>query len=567
MELLIGLIVILLALFSIGYFFRKTIYKEIDRLEAWKIEILNRSIVEEISKIKHLKMTGETEQFFERWRAEWDDIVTAHLPKVEELLYDAEEYSDKYRFSKAKQVLSHIQDLLTAADSNIEDILKEIADLVSSEEQNRKDIEKVKEQYSHVRKNLLAYSHLYDSLYDKMEQDLNTAWEGIKQYEEETENGNYIKARKILLEQDRMLDKLQVYINDVPKLIADCKQTVPGQLSKLADGYQEMIEKGYKLEHIQISKELENLNKQIQRAETLLIEDLNLDEVSSVLQVIDEAVQSLYDQLENEVEAGQEIKSKIPKLTESFEKLEKDHAETKAETELVKESYKLTSGELDQQKAFEKRLEEIEKLFKQIREKLDRDHVAYSLLMDEMKQLATFIEEAKELHETFKEHLQSLRKEELQARETLSDLKTMLSDTGRQLQKSNIPGIPADIQARAEKAQTVIQQVHEQLEDLPLNMLAVNQQLKEATEIVKSLNGDTHDMLMKVDQIERIIQYGNRFRSQNHILSEQLKEAERRFYVYDYTGSYAIAAEAVEKASPGAIAILTKDHEKEYQHQ
>ena len=34
---------------------QKNIYKEIDRLEAWKIEILNRSIVEEISKIKHLK--------------------------------------------------------------------------------------------------------------------------------------------------------------------------------------------------------------------------------------------------------------------------------------------------------------------------------------------------------------------------------------------------------------------------------------------------------------------------------------------------------------------------------
>ncbi|MGO4076128.1 septation ring formation regulator EzrA, partial [Staphylococcus aureus] len=82
------------------------------------------------------------------------------------------------------------------------------------------------EQYQTVRKNLLAYSHLYGTLYDKMEQDLDEAWEGIKQYEEETENGNYMKARKILLEQDRRLDQLQLYINDVPKLIADCKQTV-----------------------------------------------------------------------------------------------------------------------------------------------------------------------------------------------------------------------------------------------------------------------------------------------------------------------------------------------------
>lgn len=87
-----------------------------------------------MSKIKHLKMTGETEEFFERWREEWDEIVTAHLPKVEELLYDAEENADKYRFKKANQVLVHIDDLLTAAESNIEGILREISDLVTSEE-------------------------------------------------------------------------------------------------------------------------------------------------------------------------------------------------------------------------------------------------------------------------------------------------------------------------------------------------------------------------------------------------------------------------------------------------
>ena len=59
-----------------------------------------------MSKIKHLKMTGETEEFFERWREEWDEIVTAHLPKVEELLYDAEENADKYRFKKRIRCLS-----------------------------------------------------------------------------------------------------------------------------------------------------------------------------------------------------------------------------------------------------------------------------------------------------------------------------------------------------------------------------------------------------------------------------------------------------------------------------
>lgn len=120
---------------------------------------------------------------------------------------------------------------------------------------------------------------------------------------------------------------------------------------------------------------------------------------------------------------------------------------------------------------------------------------------------------------------------------------------------------------QAEKAQEMIQQVHEQLENLPLNMPAVNEQLKEASDTVRHVVDETEEMLTKVDQIERIIQYGNRFRSQNHILSEQLKEAERRFYAYDYSGSFDVAAAAVEKASPGAVQKLLAQQEKEYQHQ
>lgn len=57
------------------------------------------------------------------------------------------------------------------------------------------------------------------------------------------------------------------------------------------------------------------------------------------------------------------------------------------------------------------------------------------------------------------------------------------------------------------------------------------------------------------------------FRSQNHILSEQLKEAERRFYEYDYSEAYEIAAAAVEKAAPGAVQKIESQKTKEHQYQ
>ncbi|KJR68484.1 septation ring formation regulator EzrA [Bacillus velezensis] len=559
MELVIGLLVILLALFAAGYFFRKKIYTEIDRLESWKIEILNRSIVEEMSKIKHLKMTGETEEFFERWREEWDEIVTAHLPKVEELLYDAEENADKYRFKKANQVLVHIDDLLTAAESNIEGILREISDLVTSEEKSRGEIEQVRERYSKARKNLLAYSHLYGELYNSLETDLDEIWSGIKEFEEETESGNYIKARKVLLEQDRRLDQLQTYIDDVPKLLADCKQTVPNQIAKLKDGYREMTEKGYKLEHIQIEKELDTLTNQLKRAENALLEDLDVDEASAILQLIDETIQSMYDQLEGEVEAGQSVLSKMPELIIAYEKLEEEKDRTKTETELVKESYQLTAGEIGRQHAFEKQLETIGRLLEQAREKLDGEHVAYSLLIEEVEAIEKQMEEAQKEHAEYRENLQALRKEELQARETLMHLRKTISDTARMLQKSNVPGIPEQVKDKLETANHHIEETVSQLEELPLNMEEAAKHLAEAEKAVEEVSEEAEGLVIQVKLIERIIQYGNRFRSQNHILSEQLKEAERLFYAYSYNEAYEMAADAVEKAAPGAVKKIKAD--------
>ncbi|HZH62547.1 MAG TPA: septation ring formation regulator EzrA, partial [Metabacillus sp.] len=96
MEVLIGLVLLICILSGAGYMFRRKIYKEVDRLEARKIEVMNRSIIDELSKVKELKMTGQAEELFEQWRSEWDEIITSQLPEIEELLFDAEEFADKY---------------------------------------------------------------------------------------------------------------------------------------------------------------------------------------------------------------------------------------------------------------------------------------------------------------------------------------------------------------------------------------------------------------------------------------------------------------------------------------
>ena len=96
MEFIIGGIAIIICIFLAGFFMKKKYYKEMDRLEACKIEISTRPVLNEMQKVKKLNMNGQTEERFERWRSIWDDIQTVQLPDLEELLFDAEEHIDKY---------------------------------------------------------------------------------------------------------------------------------------------------------------------------------------------------------------------------------------------------------------------------------------------------------------------------------------------------------------------------------------------------------------------------------------------------------------------------------------
>lgn len=131
---IIGGIAVLICIFLAGFFIKRKYYKETDRLEAWKIDITDRPVLDELQKVKRLNMNGETEERFESWRSTWDEIVSSQLPYIEKLLFDVEEHIDKYRFKKAKEVQLKTDETLANIEDQISTLLKELEELVGSEE-------------------------------------------------------------------------------------------------------------------------------------------------------------------------------------------------------------------------------------------------------------------------------------------------------------------------------------------------------------------------------------------------------------------------------------------------
>lgn len=548
----VGIIILLLALFVLGYFIKQKYFKEMDRLEAWKIDLFNRPILDEMSKVKQLNMTGQTEELFEGWRNQWDDIITVKLPDLEEMLFDAEEFIDKYRFNKAKAIQLEINDKLQSTENEINKIVEELHELVGSEEKNRTEIEQLKELYRETKKTLLAHRHSFGKSEKYLEAQLEEVTKKFHEFDEKTDHGNYLEARELVLGIHDQLIKVKNNMDSIPQLLIECQSLIPAQLSDILDGYREMTEKGYYLSHIQLENEIESLQEKL--VEYLgLIEETKIEEALDGIGEVKERIDILFDLLEKEVNAKHFILQNEKGMSGLLSSVLEEHDHLSNEVKHVQESYHLTESDFEFQRHLEKQLSTVTKHYEILMEKININETALTIICEELKEIKMHIEMIQEEQENFALKLQALRKDEFEARETLRELTKKVDETIRLVSKSNIPGLPEDYKYLLEDTNESIQNVKLQLQEKPLNVSALNQYLEIAVLTVEKLSNTTVELIENVMLAEKAIQYGNRYRSQYPSVAKGLSDAEHAFRHFEYQEALEQAAASLESIDPGVL--------------
>ncbi|WML45669.1 septation ring formation regulator EzrA [Neobacillus sp. PS3-40] len=552
MKIIIGFIILLLVIIVIGYFIKKKYYKEMDRLESWKLDLTNRPVLDEMSKVKQLNMTGQTEELFERWRNQWDDLVTVDLPDLEELLFDAEEYIDRYRFYKAKDVQRLIEQKLIGAEDQITNILEELNELVGSEEKNRIEIEQLKELYREAKKNLLAHRYNFGEAESQLSKTLDEVINRFQEFDEKTGNGNYLEARETVLMIKNQMEQTINNMELIPQLLIECQSNLPSQLSDVREGFREMEQQGYYLEHVQVENEIIILEEKLEES-IGFIKGTETSKAEAEIKEIKARVEILFDLLEKEVHAKHYVvqNEKLAKIL--LETIQEENDQLNNEVTQVLESYHLTEKDFETQSKLEKELNLVYKHFNALAEKLNRNETAQTANEVELIEIKGQLDAIRDQQHHFLTKLQDLRKDEYEAREKIKELTKQVGDMIRLVSKSNIPGLPENYKYLFEDGKESIENVKLQLEEKPLNISAVNQYLEIAVLTVEKLVNTTNDMLENVMLAEKVIQYGNRYRSQYPSISRALVEAEKAFRNYDYQKALEQAATSIEEIDPTAI--------------
>ncbi|ALC89658.1 septation ring formation regulator EzrA [Bacillus sp. FJAT-18017] len=552
MEIIIGVIFLAIALFIIGYFIKRKHFKEIDRLEAWKLDIMDRPVLAEMSRVKQLNMTGQTEELFERWRNEWDEIVTVKLPEVEEMLFDGEEYIDKYRFGKAKEVQREITAVLEVTEEEIKRILSELNELIGSEEKNRGEIEELREIYRESKKTLLAHRHSFGRAEKRLEEILEEAALKFTEFEEKTNNGDYLQARETVLSLRQLLEDMGNKMERAPQLLIECQSLLPSQVNELADGYRDMVSNGYCLDHLEIDTELAEMEKELEGFLSML-ENVEIEKAEHGIEELKIRIDRLMDLLENEVKAKLYIQQNVDQSGDTLEHAIEKNESVKAEVTHIQETYHLNEKDFASQRKLEKKLADIVKRYDILLEKIKLNETAQTVISSELAEMKDELQAFSEEQEVFAKKLSDLRKDEMEARETVRELIKKISETTRLVARSNIPGLPEQYTYLLEDGYESIRNVRQKLEEKPLDIDAVKQHLEIAELTIEKLAVTTKEMIENVILAERVIQYGNRYRSKYPSVAKGLSDAEKSFREFNYEAALEQAATSIEEIDPGAI--------------
>ncbi|UPM55085.1 septation ring formation regulator EzrA [Gottfriedia acidiceleris] len=545
-------IAIVIALMIVALTIRQRLFKKLDELEAWRMQLMSKPVTDELSKLKALNMTGQTEELFDKWRTDWDELVTTFLPKVTDSISEIDEAINKYHFMKAKAGISEIEGSLTEAESSIDKILNEVSDLVGSEEQNNSDIEMLNQEYLEQRKLLLTHRHLYSISETQLEQKMDDIKQQIQLFNDTTEKGNYLEARGLVKEISDQVHILKTNMSIIPDLYIESSTTMPSQIHNLTDGLKQMKADGYVLDFEALENETIDCSKIcIDCVE--LIKKLEITEAIDKLEFVKAKVDSIYDLLEKEVESKFIVEKEIWTSQEEIQSIREDNLKTKEETQLVQQIYELSDEDTQAQKMVEKQVSIITKRFELLQIRVAEQDLAFSVIREELDLLKKQMEDVKESHLMYVEMLKALRKDELQARDQLIEMKRLMLEVKRLVQISNLPGMPVSSMKQIQDAQESMQIVYLELEKKPLKMAHVSFLLEKAAAAVQVCYNDTKYMIEQGYFVEKVIQYGNRYRSKNVQMAASMDKAEQLFREFQYNEALEEAAVSIEKIEPGAI--------------
>ncbi|CYD83411.1 Septation ring formation regulator EzrA [Staphylococcus aureus] len=560
MVLYIILAIIVIILIAVGVLFylrsnkRQIIEKAIER----KNEIETLPFDQNLAQLSKLNLKGETKTKYDAMKKDNVESTNKYLAPVEEKIHNAEALLDKFSFNAAQSEIDDANELMDSYEQSYQQQLEDVNEIIALYKDNDELYDKCKVDYREMKRDVLANRHQFGEAASLLETEIEKFEPRLEQYEVLKADGNYVQAHNHIAALNEQMKQLRSYMEEIPELIRETQKELPGQFQDLKYGCRDLKVEGYDLDHVKVDSTLQSLKTELSFVEPL-ISRLELEEANDKLANINDKLDDMYDLIEHEVKAKNNVEETKDIITDNLFKAKDMNYTLQTEIEYVRENYYINESDAQSVRQFENEIQSLISVYDDILKEMSKSAVRYSEVQDNLQYLEDHVTVINDKQEKLQNHLIQLREDEAEAEDNLLRVQSKKEEVYRRLLASNLTSVPERFIIMKNEIDHEVRDVNEQFSERPIHVKQLKDKVSKIVIQMNTFEDEANDVLVNAVYAEKLIQYGNRYRKDYSNVDKSLNEAERLFKNNRYKRAIEIAEQALESVEPG----VTKHIEEE----
>ncbi|HGZ4073103.1 septation ring formation regulator EzrA [Staphylococcus aureus] len=560
MVLYIILAIIVIILIAVGVLFylrsnkRQIIEKAIER----KNEIETLPFDQNLAQLSKLNLKGETKTKYDAMKKDNVESTNKYLAPVEEKIHNAEALLDKFSFNASQSEIDDANELMDSYEQSYQQQLEDVNEIIALYKDNDELYDKCKVDYREMKRDVLANRHQFGEAASLLETEIEKFEPRLEQYEVLKADGNYVQAHNHIAALNEQMKQLRSYMEEIPELIRETQKELPGQFQDLKYGCRDLKVEGYDLDHVKVDSTLQSLKTELSFVEPL-ISRLELEEANDKLANINDKLDDMYDLIEHEVKAKNDVEETKDIITDNLFKAKDMNYTLQTEIEYVRENYYINESDAQSVRQFENEIQSLISVYDDILKEMSKSAVRYSEVQDNLQYLEDHVTVINDKQEKLQNHLIQLREDEAETEDNLLRVQSKKEEVYRRLLASNLTSVPERFIIMKNEIDHEVRDVNEQFSERPIHVKQLKDKVSKIVIQMNTFEDEANDVLVNAVYAEKLIQYGNRYRKDYSNVDKSLNEAERLFKNNRYKRAIEIAEQALESVEPG----VTKHIEEE----
>lgn len=502
--------------------------KEIEELDIRKNNLIGVPVLSEITKVKELIKTDNLKNKLDDWDNTFTTIRDEKIPELTDLISEADFLIDRKDYKQAVKKITNIEIEINSLKKKTDHLLEEVKLITNSEERNRALITKLKIVYREDQNKFERSKKEYGVIADYLEKEIDNIDDLFAKFEKAMDNNDYVSVEKKINLLDDKITKLGKLLEDIPTIVLMATVLVPNKIDEAITYYYRMKRDGYPLDYLNVEYNIKEIKNKIDN----IIENLKkleLGESIIELKTFIEYFNELYNDFDKEKECKDLFRQNIKDFSYKIDNINKVVRDIYLQIDDIKYNYNLSDEDINKFSILNKNLEKINQDYKILVDQGKMKTFAYSKLVDELNGLSLKLSRLQDDLDFQLRSITSMKDDETRAREQLATIENLLKKAKYRLKDYKIPVIPSSYYIELTEAQDAIREIIKELDRKPIVIKILNIRVDTARDLVFKIYNKTNDMIKIASMSEKIIIYGNRYRSSYEEIDIALTKAEELF--------------------------------------